>query len=70
MVGLRASGRGACDARASRACLATAVGSCVNRCTTVCEHISGVRESLVVILGVLSVPKRVGSAWCQWFCVP
>ena len=44
-----------------RMCVRTCVGS---RVRVSPEHISGVLESLSVILGVLSVPKRGGIAAC------
>jgi len=55
MERLRASDRVACNARASRARLATVVSSCVKRCMTVSVHCSDVRASLPMILGVLNV---------------
>ena len=45
-----------------RMCVRSCVGS---RVRVSPEHISGVLESLSVILGVLSVPKRGGIAWYQ-----
>ena len=59
MEHLRAGGRVACNARASRACLSTAVSSCVKCCMTVSVHCSGVHASLPMILGVLSVSIHV-----------
>ena len=58
--------------RAVRAmCTHVAVGSSKRYGTSgsIC-HISGVFESLAVILGVLSVSKHARIEWYRWFCAP
>lgn len=56
-----------CDACNSRAGIATAACPCVIKVSAVCDHISGVRESLATVLGGLSASKRSTIAWCQCF---
>ena len=57
----------ACSVYVSRGGMSAAACSCVIKVSAVCDHISGVRESLATVLGVLSASKRSTIAWCQWF---